>query len=153
MPSDRANREEQQPECNYCDRSELAYEMKSGKGMVTRCIPCLALEQAQQQLTSPFEEFIDNTKHEDSAVWDDADHWKEHRRLSYESVQDWLSVMARIKDDEPLVKRDPDKIGTLNEHTREFLLNIMGADAHHPPSEVVGSEVDVVQTKLGDLNE
>jgi len=148
--NDAGKNEEQQPECNYCERSELAYEMKSGKGMVTRCIPCLALEQAQQQLTSPFEEFIDNTKHEDSPIWDDAEDWEKHRRLSYESVQDWLTVMARIQDDDPLVKRDPDEIGTLNEHTRKFLTNIMGADAHHPPSEVVGSEVDVIQAKLGD---
>lgn len=140
-------------ECGYCGRSELAYEMRSDRGMVTRCIPCLAIEQAQQQFSMPFEEYIDNTKHEDSPIWDNEEDWREHRRLSYESVRDWLTVLARIQDDDALVKRDPDAIGALNEHTREHLTNIMGSEAHHPPSQVAAGEVHAAQVKLGDESE
>jgi len=140
-------------ECDYCGRPELAYEMRSDRGMVTRCIQCLAIEQGQQQFSMPFEEYIDNSKHEDSPIWDDEEDWREHRRLSYESARDWLTILARIQDDDPLVKRDPDAIGTLNEHTREHLTNIMGSEAHHPPSEVAGSEVHAAQVQLGESDE
>lgn len=140
-------------ECGYCGRAELAYELRSDKGMVTRCIPCLAIEQGQQQFQMPADEFLDETKHEDSIVFDDEDDWREHRRLAYESAGDWFRVLARIQDDDPLVKRDPDAIGTLNEHTREFLTNIMGSEAHHPPSEIVESgEVHAAQVQLGQVD-
>jgi hypothetical protein len=140
-------------ECGYCGRSALAYEMRSDRGMVTRCIPCLAIEQAQQQFSMPFENFINNSKHEDSPIWDDEEDWRDHRRLSYESARDWMTVLARIQDDDLLVKRDPDAIGAINEHTREFLTNIMGSEAHHPPSEVAGSEVHAAQVQLGGEDE
>lgn len=136
--------------CDYCNRTKLVYEMKSDKGIVNRCIPCLAIEQGQQQLNTPFSEFIDNTKHEDSPVFDDAEHWRDHRKLSYESARDWWTILARIQDDDPLVKRDPDAIGTLHESTRTFLTNIMGEEAHYPPSEVASSEVHASQVQLGD---
>lgn len=139
-------------ECDYCGRPELAYEMRSGRGVVTRCIPCLAIEQGQQQLDMPFAEFIDDSKYEDSLVFDDAEDWDDHRKLSYESARDWLTVLARIQDDEVLVKSDSEAIDTLNEHTREFLMNIMGSEAHHPPSMIVGSEVHPTQVKLGDVD-
>ena len=145
--------ENEDPQCGYCGRSELAYELESDRGVVERCIPCLAVEQGQQQFETPFEEFIDNSKHETSPVFDDAEHWRDHRRLSYESAKDWWTVLARIQDDDPLVKRDEDAIGTLNNHTREFLTNIMGSEAYHPPSEVAGSEVHAAQVKLGDRDE
>lgn len=136
-------------QCDYCDRSALAYKLQSNRGEVEKCIPCLAIEQGQQQLDTPFSEFIDNEKHETSPVFDDEEHWREHRELAYQSARDWWTVLARIQDDEVLVKRDPEAIGALNEHTRTFLINIMGDEAHHPPSEVVGSEVHAAQVKLG----
>jgi hypothetical protein len=146
-PSDKSNNE---LACDYCGRTELAYEMRSDKGIVNRCIPCLAIEQGQQQLDTPFSEFIDNTKHEDSPIFDDAEDWRNHRKLAYESARDWWTVLARIQDDDQLVKRDPDAIGTLHESTRTFLTNIMGEEAHYPPSEVAGSEVHASQVQLGD---
>lgn len=135
-------------ECDYCGRTELAYELRSDRGIVHRCIPCLAVERGQHQLNIPFDEFIDNTKHEDSPVFDTAEDWRDHRRLTYESAQDWYVVLARIINDDPIVKRDPDDYGTLHEHTRVFLTNIMGSEAHYPPSEVAGSQVHVEQTTL-----
>jgi hypothetical protein len=141
-------------ECDYCGRSKLTYEMRSNRGVVNRCIPCLALEQAQQQLKMPFDEFTNESKHEESPIWDDQEDWDNHRRHSYESARDWLTVLARIQDDEPIVKRDPDAIGaTLSEDSRESLINIMGSEAHKTASEVAGSEVHATQVKLGDCDE
>lgn len=137
------------PTCDYCDGEELAYEMESGRGRVVRCIRCLAIEQGQQQFSKPFDDFVDNDKHEDSPVFDDAEHWHEHRKMAYEAARDWFRVLARLVNDEPLVKRDPEAIGTINEHTRTFLTNIMGSAAHYPPSEVIEAEGDPEQSTLG----
>lgn len=124
-------------ECGYCGRSALAYELRSDRGMVTRCIPCLAIEQGQQSLRTPYD------RYDDSDVLDE-----DSRRRAWDSAADWFTVLARIQDDDPLVKRDPDATGTLAESTRTFLTNIMGSEAHYPPSEVVGSEVHAAQVSL-----
>lgn len=141
-------------ECGYCGRPELAYEIRSDRGMVTRCIPCLAIEQLQQKFSMPFEVWLDRddiepTDHPDDPLKESFD----PREHDYKTVRAWSTVLARIVEDDPLVKRDPDAIGTIFEDTREFLTNIMGSEAYHPPSEVAGSEVHAAQVKLGDESE
>lgn len=140
--------------CDYCGRSELAYEMRSDRGMVTRCIPCLAIEQLQQKFSMPFEVWIDRddikpTDHPDDPLEESFD----PREHDYKTVRAWSTVLARIVEDDPLVKRDPDSIGTIFEDTREFLTNIMGSDAHHPPSEVAGADIAVGQTTFEEAEE
>lgn len=126
--------------CDYCDSSTLVYELKSDRGLVERCIPCLAIEQGQQAMQIP----IDDA--EASDIFDNDSICRRYTR-----GRDWFTVLARLSDDKPLVKRDDDELETLDESTRNFLTNIMGGDAYHPPSEVVGSEVSVAQQTLGEL--
>jgi len=141
-------------ECNYCGRSELAYEMGSDRGTVTRCIPCLAIEQLQQKFSMPFEVWLDRDDIEPTDHSDDPlDEPFDPREHDYKTVRAWSTVLARIAEDDPLVKRDPDAFGTIFEDTREFLTNIMGSEAHQPPSELAGDEVHAVQVKLGDQDE
>jgi len=110
--------------CDYCDTTALVYELRSDKGVVNRCLPCLAIEQGQQGFQMPFEAFVDF----------------EYAESSYESTRDWFRILARIRKDDPILKRDPDDYGTVGESTRTFLTNFMGADAHKKPSELTGSE-------------
>lgn len=137
-------------ECDYCDGTDLVYEIDIRGGSKHRCIPCLAIEQGQQNLTKPFEKFIDDDDW-DGIVFDSQEEWDEHRKLSYVAAKDWYTVLARIIDNEAIVKRDPDAISTLHEHRREFLTNIMGEEAHHRPSELVGVEspIDHSLTSFG----
>jgi len=107
--------------CDYCDTTDLVYELRSGKGPVNRCIPCLAIEQGQQQLDLPYE------------IFEDADYAED----SYETAAAWFRILARWRSDDPILKRDPNALGTVHEDTRAFLQNFMGADAHKPPSELV----------------
>lgn len=149
--SNRPGNSDEDPVCGYCDGTKLAYELRSDRGVVGRCIPCLAIERGQQQLRKPFDEFVNNETYKESIVFEDREAWDDHRRISYESARDWFTVLARLNDDQPLVIREPDAPGAINEHTRTFLQNIMGKDAHYPPSEVAGSELTVGQTTLGDI--
>lgn len=126
-------------ECGYCGNEELAYELQSDRGQVSRCIPCLAIEQGQQSVRMPLDSY------------DGLD--DELLERSYESAQDWFRILARITSDDPILKRDPDDYGAVGESTRTFLTNIMGSDAHYPPSEIVGSEVAVAQTTLGEAGD
>lgn len=136
--------------CGYCGSEALAYELQSDRGQVTRCIPCLAIEQGQQRLRTPFEKFID---FDPGVVYDSEEEVRDSRRNSYEVCRAWWTVLARIQQDEPILERDPEAIGAIHEYTREFLTNIMGAEAHQPPSEVAGAEVSVGQSALGDADE
>lgn len=120
------------PACDYCETEELAYELNSDRGQVVRCIPCLAIEQGQQKLSLPFEAFEDF----------------DHKESSYNSARDWFRVLARIRQDDPIIKRDPDDIGTVNEDMRTFLTNIMGSAVHYPPSEIVEADGDPGQATL-----
>lgn len=124
-------------ECDYCGSTELAYELESGRGPVCRCIECLAIEQGQQKLNMPFDVWIDRDiveppEHPDAPDMEPYD----PRELGYKTAKAWFQVLARLKDDDPLVKRDPDTHGTISEDTREFLINIMGKDAHKRPSDL-----------------
>ena len=128
-------------ECDYCGSEHLAYELDSDRGPVSRCIECLAIEQGQQQLNLPFDVWLDrdmveSPDHPDAPDIEPFD----PRELDYKSAKAWFQVLARLKDDDPLVKRDPDAHGTICEDTREFLINIMGADAHKHPSELKEAE-------------
>ncbi|WP_435065926.1 hypothetical protein [Halobaculum sp. EA56] len=123
--------------CGYCDTDELVYELESDRGPVRRCIECLAIEQGQQQLSLPFDVWIDRDDIEPPEA-DDAPDFEpfDPVRSDYETARAWFSVLARLKDDDPIVKRDPDTHGTIAESTREFLANVMGEDAHKRPSEL-----------------
>lgn len=135
-------------ECDYCGSDELAYELKSDRGQVSRCIPCLAIEQGQQQLQMPFEKFVD---FDPGIVYDSEEEVRESRRNSYEVCRSWWRVLARWRQDNPLVKRDPSEYEpTLHEWTREFLVNIMGSAAYYSPSEIIDSDGDPGQTALTD---
>jgi len=136
-------------ECCYCGRSELAYEMRSDRGTVARCIPCLAIEQGQQKLSLPFDAWLDRDDIEPMESGPDFEPF-DPREHDYKQAQAWFRVLARINEDEPVVKRDPDAMGTIFEDTREFLINIMGSEAHEPPSEVAGSDVHAAQVTLGE---
>jgi len=127
----------EQVECDYCGSTDLAYELESDRGMVARCIPCLAIEQGQQKINMPFDRFTD---FDPGVVYDSKEEVREARKDSYEVCRSWWRVLARIRQDDPILKRDPDAIGTIHEHTREFLTNIMGSDAHKPPSEITGGD-------------
>jgi hypothetical protein len=108
---------------------------------VNRCLECLAIEQGQQKLSSPFDVFIDRDMVEPSDHPDDPiEEPFDPRKLSYNVGRAWYTVLARIKDDDPIVKRDPDAIGTIADETRTFLTNLMGSDAHKRPSELRGDE-------------
>ena len=138
--------------CDYCGTDELVYEMSPMRGgTVHRCLECLAIEQGQQKLDTPFEEFIDNENHEESPIFEDAEDWDEHRRRSYEGARSWFRVLARIKNDDPLVKRDEDAIGTLPEERREMLIRLMGSDAYCSPSEIIGANAE--QAQLDEVND
>lgn len=125
--------------CGYCDDTEMVYELRSDKGPVKRCIPCLAIEQGQQAFSLPFESYFETG---DSIVFDSEEEELEHKKRQYEDARDWYRVLARVRMDDPLIKRDPDDFGTVNDSIRSFLTNIMGADAHKSPSELQESDRD-----------
>jgi hypothetical protein len=126
-------------QCGYCDSEHLAYELGSDRGRVVRCIPCLAIEQGQQKLRLPLDSY--------DALDDDL------LVSGYESARDWYRILARIQQDEPILKRDSEDFGTVNENLRTFLTNIMGQDAHYPPSEVAGSDLAVGQMTFGEVDD
>jgi len=144
--------EEWRPSCGYCGSENLAYELESGKGTVVRCIPCLAIEQGQQKIRMPFDRFVDLEA--DGIVYDSDEELRERRQDNYEICRSWWVVLARIQQDDPIVIKDPGEFDTtLHEHTREFLTNIMGLDAHSPPSDVAESDVAVGQTTFEEVDE
>jgi len=112
--------------CDYCDGTELVYEFEEAtRGRCYRCIRCLALEQAQNQ-QRPLESY---------GGLDD-----ELLQHAWQQTRDWLTILCRLVDDDPIIKRDPDTISTVEESTRTFLTNVMGADAHRRPSELRGEQ-------------
>jgi len=125
-------------QCGYCDGTELVYELEPMRGgVVYRCIECLAIEQGQQQLQQPFEVWIDRDDIEPPEAEDAPDFEPfDPTESDYYTARAWFAVLARLKDDDPIVKRDPDAIGTIYEDTREFMTNLMGEDAHKRPSEL-----------------
>jgi len=128
--------------CDYCDSEELVYTLQPERGAeVNRCIECLAIEQGQQKVKLPFGTWLDRGTVE-SPDADDAPDFEafDPREHDYKTIQAWFRVLARLKDDDPIVERDPDAIGTIFEDTREFLINVMGEDAHKRPSELRSSE-------------
>jgi len=125
------------PECDYCGSDELAYELSSDKGPVIRCIECLAIEQIQQQVSLPFDAWIDQDDIEPIDNPDDPlEESFDPRWHDYKTVRAWSRILARLKDDSPILERDPDAPGAVFEDTREFVTNIMGSDAHKSPSEL-----------------
>lgn len=132
--------------CDYCETDELVYELHPGRGgTVYRCIQCLAIEQGQQQFKLPFEVWLDRDDIEppDQDEFPDAPDFEpfDPREHSYMTARAWFTVLARLSEDDPIIKRDPDAIGTIHEDTREFLVNVMGSDAHKRPSELRGNGV------------
>lgn len=124
-------------ECGYCSTTEMVYPLSVRGGQKYRCIECLAIEQGQQQLSLPFDAWLDRDDIEPPAGDDTPDFEAfDPRKNDYESAQAWLRILARLKDDDPIVKPDAGAIGTINEGTREFLMNVMGEDAHKKPSEL-----------------
>ncbi|MWG36204.1 hypothetical protein [Halomarina oriensis] len=136
--------------CSYCDSTALAYELNSDRGPVGRCIPCLAIERGQSGLRQPAESFLDP---EPSVVYDTQEKWDEHREQTYTRTRDWYRILARIQQDDPLLKRNPEDIGTVHDSIRTFLTNIMGEEAHYPPSDVAGSPVAVGQTTFPEVTD
>lgn len=136
--------------CGYCGSTALAYELDSDKGPLKRCIPCLAIEQGSQKLTAPFDRFVDFTP---GHVYDTEDEKREAQKNQYESARSWFTILSRIQQDKPILKRDPEDFGTVHEWTRTFLTNIMGADAHKKPSAVAGDEVSVAQETLTEVED
>jgi len=126
--------------CDYCSTNELVYELEPARGgTVARCLECLAIEQGQQQFSLPFEAWLDRddvepVDHEDAPDFEPFDP-TEH---DYYRARAWFTVLARIKEDKPVLKRDADAIGTVFEGTRTFLTNLMGKDAYKHPSELRG---------------
>lgn len=124
--------------CDYCDTDELVYRLNPSRGgTVTRCIECLAIEQGQQQFNLPFEQWKDRDdihppEGEDTPDFEPFD----PAQHDYQTARAWFTVLARIKDNEPIVKRDEDAIGAIFEDTREFLIRTMGEDAYKAPSEL-----------------
>ena len=109
-------------ECDYCDGTDLAYELDTGRGTVVRCIPCLAIERAQP-----------------GVGWESWQHHSEDiQQHILKTTNDYLRVLARCRQDDPIIKRDPDEFdSTVSEDTRTFFQNFMGADAHKRPSELM----------------
>lgn len=128
-------------ECGYCGTGELVYELNPSRGgTVNRCIECLAIERGQQQFSLPFEAWLDREEVEPPEAEDAPDFEAfDPREHDYKTAQAWFRILARLKDDEPILKRDPEAIGTVFEDTREFLINVMGEDAHKRPSELRAS--------------
>lgn len=130
--------------CDYCGSDELVYQLELGRGgSVNRCIECLAVEQGQKQFSLPFEAWLDRDDVEPPEA-DDAPDFEafDPREHDYKTARAWFQVLARIKDDEPIIKRDPDAIGTIFKDTRDFLINVMGSDAHKRPSELRASKAE-----------
>lgn len=132
--------------CDYCDTTDLVYRLESDRGTLNRCIECLAIEQGQRQFDLPFERWLDRDDVEppDQETFPDAPDFEpfDPREHDYKTARAWFTVLARLKDDDPILERDPHAAGTIFEDTREFLRNVMGADAHKPPSELVGDGAD-----------
>ena len=130
--------------CDYCDGTELVYELNSDRGAVSRCLECLAIEQIQQKLSMPFERWIDRDMIEppDKEEFPDAPDFEafDPTEHDYKTARAWARILARLKDDDPILKRDPKAVGAVFEDTRTFVTNIMGADAHKRPSELRGDE-------------
>lgn len=131
------------PECDYCGTSYLAYQMRTDRGPVCRCIGCLAIERGQQTLSLPFEAWLNRDEieppdHPDAPDFDPFD----PRESDYYAARSWFKVLARVKEDDPILKRDPDASGTIDEDTREFLTNVMGEEAFVRPSEIDGGDPD-----------
>ena len=138
--------------CGYCEGEELVYEFHPGRGgTVYRCIECLAIEQGQQQFSLPFDAWLDRDEIEPMGVEGEPDFEPfDPREHDYQTARAWFTVLARIKDDEPIVKRDLDAIGTIFEDTREFLINVMGADAHKRPSELRSLQASTDRSETND---
>src|SRR5699024_3517939 len=101
----------------------------------------LAIEQGQQQFDLPFRMWIDRDEIEAPEHPDAPDvEAFDPRKHDYQTARAWFRVLARLTNDDPILKRDPDASGTIFEDTREFLTNVMGSDAHKRPSELMADE-------------
>jgi hypothetical protein len=122
----------------------MVYEMEEmTRGTVYRCIQCLAIEQIQQKFTQSFDRWVDRDNVEPPEGPDTPDFEPfDPREHDYYTSRAWATVLARLKDDDPIVKRDPDTIGTIFEDTREMLIKTMGSDAHKSPSELRSQDTD-----------
>jgi len=121
-------------ECKICGRSELVYTVDRQRGPIDICIPCLAVRRGQERSTG------DASIHSDEMI-----------ESMVESTYSWFSVLARIHDDSPILKREREY--SVDDSTAEFLTNIMGSDAYAKPSEIAESDVDVAQRTFGDGGE
>jgi hypothetical protein len=119
--------------CDYCGGGELVYEFHPDGGVGYRCIRCIAIEQGQDALRRPFDSFVD---FEPGVIFDTEEEAREHAESMYNDARDWYRILARLVDNDPIIKRDPDAIGTVNEGIRTFLTNVMGEEAHMRPSEI-----------------
>jgi len=128
------------PKCSYCGTTDLVYELHPNGGTAYRCIECLAIERGQDKVRMPFEVWLERDDIEPPAGEDTPDFEPfDPRKDDYECVRAWFRILGRLKEDKPIIQRDPDAIGAVCETVREFLTNVMGADAHKRPSELRGS--------------
>lgn len=123
--------------CDYCGERDLAYELRVNGGTAHRCIECLAIERGLDQVRLPFDVWLDRDDIE-PPEGDDSPEFEpfDARKSDYESVRAWFRILARLKEDDPIIKRDPGAVGTVCESVREFLTNVMGADAYKRPPEL-----------------
>jgi hypothetical protein len=123
--------------CGYCDGTELVYKLSVSGGSKYRCIECLAIERGQTQFRIPFETWIDRDDVEPPEYPGAPDiESYDPREKDYERAKAWFRVLARLKDDEPIIKRDPDAIRAVHADIRAFLTGVMGEEAHERPSEL-----------------
>lgn len=113
------------------------YEFQLRGGPVYRCIWCIAVERGQDQLRKPFDVFVDFGP---GVVVETEEEAREMAKSSYNDARGWFQILSRLVDDDPIIKPDPEAIGTVPENIRTFLTNVMGSDAHKRPSELLSGE-------------
>lgn len=135
-------------ECGRCTETELVYTVKTEKGPVNRCLPCLAVERGHEKLRLPFETFIDQETGEMMGELGIADRRKEQ----YETARDWFLILNRLRRDDPLLRSERDDSDSHEvRHVDSFLKEVMGEAAYYAPSDIIDSDGDPAQQTLHEI--